>query len=134
RPPGTLAAHAFHRRVRDPLGVRIGVPVAAHRGDERPPRPRALRARHPGALSAQRSLRHLRRLCRPLPPHLGAALRSDGGMSARIIAPVLMGLFMLALWEGLVRAMAIPPYILPGPILVAQTLVSDWGTLWPALV
>jgi NitT/TauT family transport system permease protein len=30
--------------------------------------------------------------------------------------------------------MAIPPYILPGPILVAKTLVSDWGTLWPALV
>jgi len=55
-------------------------------------------------------------------------------MSARIVAPVLMGIFMLALWEGLVRAMAIPPYILPGPILVAKTLVSDWGTLWPALV
>ena len=55
-------------------------------------------------------------------------------MSARIVAPVLMGLFMLALWEGLVRAMAIPPYILPGPILVAKTLVSDWGTLWPALL
>ncbi|WP_428684510.1 ABC transporter permease [Reyranella sp.] len=55
-------------------------------------------------------------------------------MSARIVAPVLMGLFMLALWEGLVRAMAIPPYILPGPILVAKTLGADWGTLWPALV
>ena len=55
-------------------------------------------------------------------------------MSARFVAPVLMGLFMLALWEGLVRAMAIPPYILPGPILVAKTLVSDWGTLWPALI
>ncbi|WP_425064599.1 ABC transporter permease [Reyranella sp.] len=55
-------------------------------------------------------------------------------MSARIVAPVLMGLFMLVLWEGLVRAMAIPPYILPGPILVAKTLGSDWGTLWPALV
>ena len=55
-------------------------------------------------------------------------------MSARIVAPVLMGLFMLALWQGLVRAMAIPPYILPGPILVAKTLVSDWGTLWPALL
>jgi NitT/TauT family transport system permease protein len=55
-------------------------------------------------------------------------------MSARIVAPVLMGLFMLALWEGLIRAMAIPPYILPGPILVAKTLVSDWGTLWPALL
>jgi len=55
-------------------------------------------------------------------------------MSARILAPVLMGFFMLVLWEGLVRAMAIPPYILPGPILVAKTLVSDWGTLWPALI
>ncbi|WP_370692656.1 ABC transporter permease [Reyranella sp.] len=55
-------------------------------------------------------------------------------MSARIVAPVLMGIFMLALWEGLVRAMEIPPYILPGPFLVAKTLVSDWGTLWPALV
>ncbi|WP_439611975.1 ABC transporter permease [Reyranella sp.] len=55
-------------------------------------------------------------------------------MSARIVAPVLMGLFMLVLWEGLVRAMAIPSYILPGPILVAKTLVSDWGTLWPALL
>ena len=55
-------------------------------------------------------------------------------MSARFVAPALTGLFMLALWEGLVRAMAIPPYILPGPILVAKTLVSDWGTLWPALL
>lgn len=55
-------------------------------------------------------------------------------MSARIVAPLLTGLLMLALWEGLVRAMAIPPYILPGPILVTKTLVSDWGTLWPALV
>jgi NitT/TauT family transport system permease protein len=55
-------------------------------------------------------------------------------MSARFVAPVLMGFFMLALWEGLVRAMAIPSYILPGPILVAKTLVSDWGTLWPALL
>jgi len=55
-------------------------------------------------------------------------------VSARFVAPALTGLFMLALWEGLVRAMAIPPYILPGPILVAKTLVSDWGTLWPALL
>jgi len=55
-------------------------------------------------------------------------------MSARIVAPLLTGLLMLALWEGVVRVMAIPPYILPGPILVAKTLVSDWGTLWPALL
>ncbi len=54
-------------------------------------------------------------------------------MTARILAPALMGLVMLALWEGIVRALAIPPYILPGPLLVATTLVADWGTLAPAL-
>ncbi len=55
-------------------------------------------------------------------------------MSARFVAPILTGLVMLALWEGLVRAMAIPSYVLPGPIVVAKTLVTDWSTLWPALV
>ncbi|TAJ36443.1 MAG: ABC transporter permease [Reyranella sp.] len=55
-------------------------------------------------------------------------------MSARFVAPILMGLAMLGLWEAIVRSAAIPPYILPGPILVAKTLVTDWSTLWPALV
>ncbi len=55
-------------------------------------------------------------------------------MSARIVAPLLTGLLMLALWEGLVRAMAIPPYILPDRSWWRRTLVSDWGTLSPALV
>jgi NitT/TauT family transport system permease protein len=55
-------------------------------------------------------------------------------MSARFIAPILVGLVMLGLWEGVVRAAEIPPYVLPGPILIAKTLVSDWSTLWPALV
>ena len=55
-------------------------------------------------------------------------------MSARFLAPVLVGLVMLGLWEGVVRAAEIPPYVLPGPILIARTLVSDWSTLWPALV
>ena len=55
-------------------------------------------------------------------------------MSARFVAPILMGLAMLGLWEAVVRVGAIPPYILPGPILVAKTLVTDWSTLWPALL
>lgn len=55
-------------------------------------------------------------------------------MSARFVAPILTGLVMLALWEILVRAMAIPSYVLPGPIVVAKTLVTDWSTLWPALI
>lgn len=55
-------------------------------------------------------------------------------MRLRIIAPVVTGLLMLVLWEGIVRAFAIPHYILPGPVLVATTLVADWATLAPALL
>jgi NitT/TauT family transport system permease protein len=55
-------------------------------------------------------------------------------MNAKVIAPVVLGVLLLALWEGLVRATGIAPYILPGPILIAQTLVADWGTLAPSLL
>ncbi len=55
-------------------------------------------------------------------------------MTARIVAPVVMGIVMLALWEAVVRVAAIPPYVLPGPLLVARTLIDDWGMLAPALV
>ena len=54
--------------------------------------------------------------------------------SAKVIAPVVLGVVMLALWEGVVRAADIQPYILPGPFLVAKTLVTDWGTLAPSLL
>ena len=46
-----------------------------------------------------------------------------------ILAPIVIGLLALAGWEALVRLRGIPSYILPGPLLIAQTLVSDWGTL-----
>lgn len=55
-------------------------------------------------------------------------------MRLRIIAPIVTGLLMLVLWEAIVRAFAIPHYILPGPVLVATTLVADWATLAPALL
>ncbi|NDH61717.1 MAG: ABC transporter permease [Alphaproteobacteria bacterium] len=55
-------------------------------------------------------------------------------MTARIVAPVVMGIVMLALWEAVVRVAVIPPYVLPGPLLVARTLIDDWGMLAPALV
>ena len=40
----------------------------------------------------------------------------------------------LGAWEGVVRWQGIPPYILPGPILIARTVVADWGTLFPPLL
>jgi NitT/TauT family transport system permease protein len=55
-------------------------------------------------------------------------------MNDRVLAPALIGLLALGLWEGIVRWQGIPPYILPGPILIARTVVTDWGTLFPSLL
>ena len=52
----------------------------------------------------------------------------------RVLAPALVGLVFLGAWEGVVRWQGIPPYILPGPILIARTVVTDWGTLFPSLL
>ena len=54
-------------------------------------------------------------------------------MSARATAPLLLGVLVLALWEEAVHLFAIPPYVLPGPILIAETLVIDWAMLAPSL-
>lgn len=59
---------------------------------------------------------------------------ASGERIARILAPLAIGLVALALWELVVRINEIPHYILPGPILVLQTLIADWGTLWPSLL
>ncbi|SEF66868.1 ABC transporter permease [Bosea lathyri] len=51
----------------------------------------------------------------------------------RILAPLVIGVLALGLWEFLVRWREIPPYILPGPLLVGQTLIADWATLSASL-
>jgi NitT/TauT family transport system permease protein len=52
----------------------------------------------------------------------------------RIVAPTVIAVLFLGAWEAVVRINAIPHYILPGPVLVAQTLVKDWGTLSVSLL
>jgi len=52
----------------------------------------------------------------------------------RVLAPTAIALLFLGGWEAVVRVNAIPPYILPGPVLVARTLVQDWGTLSVSLL
>jgi NitT/TauT family transport system permease protein len=47
----------------------------------------------------------------------------------KILAPLIIGLLALGAWEAAVRVNNIPHFILPGPLLIAQTLVVDWGTL-----
>src|SRR5437763_13590372 len=52
----------------------------------------------------------------------------------RTAAPLAVGAVLLALWEIVVRLAAIPPYILPGPLLVAATLRSDGPSLMGSLL
>src|ERR1051325_7701941 len=61
---------------------------------------------------------------------LGIAASSWPG----IIAPVAIGIVILAAWEITVRVKGVPSYILPGPILIAQTLWNDWDTLSQSLL
>src|SRR6266850_6623028 len=52
----------------------------------------------------------------------------------RVIAPLAVGAVLLALWEIVVRFEGIPPYILPGPLLVAETLWTDGPSLLGSLM
>lgn len=68
----------------------------------------------------------------PAPPAGGAAQAT--GRAARLIAPLLIGIAVLAAWEGAVRAWEVKHYVLPGPVLILETLAKDWQTLLPSLL
>lgn len=55
-------------------------------------------------------------------------------LSADVLAPAGVGLASLLLWEGLVRWLKVPPYLLPGPLLVLQTLRTEGGELFGSLL
>jgi NitT/TauT family transport system permease protein len=49
-------------------------------------------------------------------------------------APVAFGVLGLGLWQAAVWGLAVPPYILPGPVAIVVAYVGDFGTLNAALV
>ena len=53
---------------------------------------------------------------------------------ARWMLPSLVLVVSLLAWHLYVTIWEVPHYILPGPVLVAQSLVEDWGLLYPALL
>jgi len=73
-------------------------------------------------------------------PKLDSGIASSTGMAIgeagagaayvlKIAAPLLVGLIFLGAWEAFVRLDHVPNYIVPGPLLIAKTLVADWPTL-----
>lgn len=53
---------------------------------------------------------------------------------AKWLLPIVVMALTIWGWDRLVKVNEIPHYILPGPGLVVQTLVEDWGTLFPSLL
>jgi NitT/TauT family transport system permease protein len=49
------------------------------------------------------------------------------------LLPILVGIVVLAVWEGLVRALDVPRFILPSPSLIAVALVDNLPSLLAAL-
>ncbi|MBD2016074.1 ABC transporter permease [Microcoleus sp. FACHB-53] len=55
-------------------------------------------------------------------------------VSPDVIAPVVVGVLVILAWEIFVQVTKMPPYLLPGPFLVFQTLIRDWNELFPSLI
>ena len=51
-----------------------------------------------------------------------------------IAAPLVVGLVFLLLWHAIVAINQIPSYIVPGPLLVLETLLRDWNSLYHSLL
>jgi NitT/TauT family transport system permease protein len=49
-------------------------------------------------------------------------------------APYLVGALLIGFWQVAVETAQVPSYILPSPLLIAQTLATDFGTLLPSLL
>ncbi|MGL6111498.1 MAG: ABC transporter permease [Rubrivivax sp.] len=75
---------------------------------------------------------------KPVPPtaHPQAAMPAPRARPPiqRVLYPLLVALLLIGLWQWWVTAFEIPTFLVPSPLRVAQTLVSDAGLLFGALV
>ena len=53
---------------------------------------------------------------------------------ARWTLPSLVMILSILAWHFYVTLNEIPHYVLPGPLLVANSIFEDWSLLWPALL
>jgi len=51
----------------------------------------------------------------------------------KIIYPIAVGVILIAIWQGLVTGLNLPPYLVPSPLLMMKTLLTDWAMLGLAL-
>jgi NitT/TauT family transport system permease protein len=64
----------------------------------------------------------------------GLAADSLAVRAIRILLPLVVAAVGTVAWELIVRLNNIPPYVLPGPMAVLETLVADWEVLSESLL
>jgi len=60
--------------------------------------------------------------------------RPRADRALRVVLPIAVLALGVAVWEWIVHAYAIPPYVLPAPGLIYSTLIGDWPVLWASLL
>jgi NitT/TauT family transport system permease protein len=70
------------------------------------------------------------------PPPSAEQATTDGlgSRALRILLPLAVLAAGIAVWELVVRVNNIPPYVLPGPSAVFETLIADWPVLSQSLM
>jgi NitT/TauT family transport system permease protein len=63
-----------------------------------------------------------------------AARASRGEQIARVAIPLAMLIAVLAAWHLYVTLANVPHYVLPSPVLVVQSLITDWPILFKSLL
>ena len=64
----------------------------------------------------------------------GQACHARALRLVRILLPIVVLAAGIAVWELVVRLNNIPPYVLPAPNAVLQTLIQDWPVLSRSLL
>lgn len=52
----------------------------------------------------------------------------------KVLYPVIVAVVLLSAWQAAVTGFRLPPYLVPSPLLMLQTLVTDWQMLGGALL
>lgn len=47
----------------------------------------------------------------------------------RLLSPIMLGIGLLIFWEVMVRALNVPVFVLPGPLVIFEALVTNFGSL-----
>lgn len=54
--------------------------------------------------------------------------------AGRVVVPLLFGITVLVLWEGVVRGLGVQPVILPAPSMIGERLAASTDILWADFV